>query len=133
VLISGLDGCVLIGPDVAAVLAPLLRRGLEESTRRNGFRYPSAVWDALDALEASARAHRSPVVSDVVTTTVDAAASGTMAGVQSGEVSVSRAAALIGRSRQAIDGRCRRGSLPYRRDEKGRRWIRLENLEDVGS
>jgi hypothetical protein len=44
------------------------------------------------------------------------------------EVSLSKAAELEGVTRQAIWQRCRRGYLPYRRDDKGRLWVRRENL-----
>jgi hypothetical protein len=137
-LVAGLDGSVLLPAPVAEVFAPLLRRAMEDAVRRDGFRFPNAVWDELGALEQAARAARAArargVVAGVVTTTPETLSPARVvddmrvSGVLSEEVGVPAAAEILGRSRQAVLARINRGTLPARHDERGHWMIRRENL-----
>jgi hypothetical protein len=122
-LVTNLDGTVILPAGVCAVFAPLLRRAIDEAVRRDGHRFPNEVFDELAALEAAGRA---TTTQGVVMTMGAKLSAGTLESVN--EVTVVEAAALTGRTRQAVQARITRETLPARRDERGHWLIRRENL-----
>lgn len=132
-LVRGLDGCVVIPAQVANVWAPLLRAAMREATRRDGVRYRDDVWAELEALEEAAaqlQARRAGVVRDVVPTTPASLSPDSLDGMGGPrrETDVGGAAEVLGCSPQAVTARIRRGTLPARKDDRGRYLIRVENL-----
>jgi hypothetical protein len=128
-LVTGFDGAVVLSPQVCEVFTPLLRRAVDNLVRRDGVRFPSEVFEELDAMEAAARAsrqRRTGFVDGLSVTKAQPLSPENMAPVK--ELSVSEAARTVGRTRQAVLARIRSGSLPARRDEHGHWRIRCENL-----
>jgi hypothetical protein len=126
-LVGGHELDVLVRPASASIFASILREYLDRSVRVEGIAWPSHVWEDLEALEAAGAAYRDSrrrrptVVAPVVATTATATTPGRL-------VTVSEAAAIEGVDRRVIARRCDRGSLPFEKDERGRRMIRIENL-----
>lgn len=128
-LLSGLDGCVILTPRECAVFGPLLRRALDDLVRRDGVRVPSEVFKVVEELEAAGRAsrqRRTGFVDGLSVTKVAPLSSGNVGTVK--EVSVSEAARTVGRTRQAVLARIRSGSLPARRNDRGQWLIAAESL-----
>lgn len=123
-------GSVLVRPDVAAVLGPLLRRAMGQAVRVDGLRFPADVWQAVDEMEASGRAFRAGALDSPLARARGAEGPGCIVDDVDGLViGLSRAAQLLGCSRQAVADRCRRGTLPFDRDGEGRYVFDRRNLE----
>lgn len=139
-LIRGLDGCVLVPPPVAAFLAPLLRSELYRLTTVDRIDLPPAVTDVVDELIEAGKRWRSvdqPVDQPVdeldggplTSRTIDSDGVGHAPPNPCDElVSLPGAASLLRLTRQALWGRCQRGTLPFTRDERGRYWIRKDDI-----
>jgi hypothetical protein len=110
-------------------VAPELRAQLRERNRRDHQTYPPEVWAFLDALDEGAadwaeRRFNAPVehstARDVPSLKL---------GVDGREITVTEAAEMTCKTDKSLYARIARGTLPARRDEKGRLWIRVENLD----
>jgi hypothetical protein len=133
-LLRGFDGCVVLSPRTCEAFAPLLREVVDRLVRRDGVRFPNEIFEELSALEAAAaasRQHRASLVDGFSLTKPPPLSAANMSTVK--ELSVSEAARTVGRTRQAVLARIRSGSLPARRDERGRWRIRCENLPVRGA
>lgn len=128
---------VVVPPEVSAVFALGLRDQLRKLAR-DGFPVADLAWTALDEIERVAAAvreqqavraarERGDVATGVVASVVTPLSSAKVVPVTN-EVSPREAAQLTGVSKAAITARCRRGTLPSRLDERGRRWISREAL-----
>lgn len=128
-LLKGLDGCAILSPRVCETFGPILRLAINDLVRREGLRFPNEVYEELEAIEAAARASRQrrTLSADVAIARSQSLLSEKVTSVN--ELSVTEAARRGGTSRQAVLARIGRGSLPARRDERGRWLIRAENLE----
>lgn len=130
-LVRGLEAHALVSPESARLFAPVLREYLNRKVRAEGWRLPEQIWADLEALEDVAAFHRRQEreTGDVVATTVQPWSPGTVEGDDDArEVTVTKAAEILGIDRRVVARRCDRGSLPYRQDERGVRLIRVENL-----
>lgn len=121
-VVSGLDGTVAVPAALAAEVALLLKVGMHEVARRDAVAVSPGVHELIAGCEWAAAAVDADVVLSIETATVSAI----LAGVD--EVGIAEAARIVGVTPQAIDGRLRRRTLPYRTDHRGRRRIRRSNL-----
>jgi hypothetical protein len=114
---------------VCELFGPILRQAIDDLVRRGGVHFPAEVWQEVEAMEIAGRAsrqQRTTLAPRLVTTRPAALAPARVDVVH--EVTVSEAARITGRTRQAVQQRISSGSLPARRDEHGHWRIRCENL-----
>lgn len=120
------EGDVVIPPSAAEAFAPMIAAGLAKA-RFDGYHVPGFLWQLSGALTAAAQASRSSRTG-VVNNHAEGLSNARIEGM-SNEIRIKDAANAAGVSRQALDRRCRRGTLPFRTDERGWRWVRPEDLE----
>lgn len=128
--LADLATCIAITPAESELIAPLLRQGIEEARRRDRWNPPNQILALLSELEeiaAASKASRDEVVTEVVATTVRGLSTGMLENMN--EVGVTRAAEMSNCTRQAINRKIARGTLPARRDERNHWRIAVENLE----
>ena len=138
-LVRGLDGCWVLPGNVANAILPALRRAVDDA-RRVGAQIDPAILAELDAGEQAARLYRERqdvvdgVAGNVARREVRTLSLVKVADVAPfrSEVGTAEAAEILGVSRQAVTARCRRGTLLYRLDERGRYRFRKENLTRKG-
>lgn len=123
---------VLVDPAVAEQLVVLgLRSWVQDRARTLGVAPSAALRELVADVEQLGTAYRrgrsrtDGVVTDVVT---PCRGGDNTAHTEPVELTVSEAADRLGKTRQAIDGRIRRGTLTARTDELGRRLVRVEDL-----
>lgn len=139
-VVRGFDGAWVVPGRFAGEFEAILRAHYRRR-QAEGFRFPNALWNELDAAKEAGeldRARRHPPDADP-----DAAPDknpdadpdekrrpGTLEDVgREGDIvrGLRRASAIAGCSAQSLHERCQRGSLPFERD--GRVYLfRLENL-----
>ena len=131
--LTALADCVAIPPAVAETFAPILRRELTARVA-GGWVYPNIVWSTVEALEEVAdvfRARRETLTREPLKDLERSRGDETdNASIESMEIRGLKAAgALLGCSPQAVADRCKRGTLPFERDPRGRYLFRVENLK----
>ena len=134
-LLRNFDGSVIVPARVAEEIAPVLREAMEGRCKRDGWKFTDAAWDVLDGLTVASHLSRAQRLLDA---NLDASRShehpiGTVDPVVSASISevvgLRAAGKVLGCTPQAVHDRVARGTLPFRRDERGRYAFDIRNLE----
>lgn len=125
-----LTGVVAVPPAVAAELAPLVRAAMRRAVHEDKATFTAAAWSIADDLDVVARTLRSHVVADVVAQTPGRLSPAIVDSCME-VVGTAEAARRLGITKQAVLRRIARGTLPSRRDGRGRHWIATENLPEA--
>jgi hypothetical protein len=116
---------VIVEPEDAGEVAIALRLGMAEMAHRDSYTFRASTRDVLNGLIAAARLSR--VVERVNSSIDQNSPSGTVEHMD--EATVAEAVEITGISRQAINARIKRGTLPARKGRNGRYLISLCHLE----
>lgn len=128
-IVEGLDGCWVIRPELAAVLVPILRRAADRELTSGGYVAPIVLAEIAAGERAAALAR--PTTPDA---TPDALDGSTLTPVTVPDmdhdtvVGLRPAAKLAGVTPASLHERCRRNTIPHRRDERGRYVFRRADL-----
>jgi hypothetical protein len=128
-IVGGLDGNVVVRPQVAFWFHHEFRQMLRDCARTNGRTWPDEVWAVADAFDKVARAHWLAVNKGIDLSTALRDSDGGMASRNDGEeLSVAEYARRAKVTTKAIYARIKRDKGLAHRDDNGRLRISAENL-----